>query len=221
MLAHRHFHLLAGQGVRDAVHLIDLVRNVARRILAAQRRADPLRAAGSSSALPFLSFTNSGMKNLPPRQVQVDDQRVLHLRQRRERAVDLRRADAHAVAVERRIRAAQHEAAAALVDPEEIPVAPDARVLLEIGLRGSACRPGRSRSTPASRASARSSTSSPTCVHDLLAALVECVHRAPRARAPGSRPAYTGRVGTPPTKPVQTSVPPLPEATHRSCFTFS
>ncbi len=33
-------------------------------------------------------------------------------------------------------------------------------------------------------------------------------------------PAYTGSVGLPITKPVQTSVPPLPEATHKSFFTL-
>src|SRR5882762_9660278 len=38
--AHRHFHLLAGEGVGDARSLVDLVRYVARRVVAAQRVAD-------------------------------------------------------------------------------------------------------------------------------------------------------------------------------------
>ena len=56
-------------------------------------------------------------------------------------------------------------------------------------------------------------------VHDFLAALVEGVHgttQRPRLDLPGIH----RQVGLPITKPVQMSVPPLPEATHRSFFTL-
>ena len=51
------------------------------------------------------------------------------------------------MAIQRRIRSSEHEAAAALVDAEEIAVPPHAGKILEIGLRDNARRPGRSRST--------------------------------------------------------------------------
>src|SRR5262249_15789165 len=52
-----------------------------------------------------------------------------------QRAIDFRRADADAMAIQSRIRAAEHEAAATIVHPEEIPMAPDARVFAEVGIQ--------------------------------------------------------------------------------------
>src|SRR6266566_4982465 len=51
-------------------------------------------------------------------------ERVRDLRDGFERGVDLRGADADAVPVQRGIAAAEHEAAAALVDPEEVALPP-------------------------------------------------------------------------------------------------
>jgi hypothetical protein len=63
-------------------------------------------------------------------------------------------------------------------------------------------------------------TSSPTWPTTLRPDSFQASAATPSERAWIS-PAYTGRVGTPPTKPVQQSVPPLPVAIDRSALTFS
>ena len=62
-------------------------------------------------------------------------------------------------------------------------------------------------------------TSSPTWFTTFSPRSLKAYTAQPNARDWIS-PAYTGKVGLPITKPVQMSVPPLPEATNRSCFTF-
>jgi len=69
-----------------------------------------------------------------PGQVQVDDERVRDLRDGFERGVDLRGADADAVPVQGGVAAAEHEAAAALVDLEEIALPPHPGKVGEVGL---------------------------------------------------------------------------------------
>src|SRR6185503_10876742 len=67
-------------------------------------------------------------------QVEVDDEGVRDLRHGFERGVDLGGADADAVPVQGGVAAAEDEAAAALVDPEEIALPPHAGEVGEIGL---------------------------------------------------------------------------------------
>src|SRR4029077_6360417 len=64
----------------------------------------------------------------------VPDQRVEHLLHRARRPVDLARAHAYALAVDRRVRAAVDDRAAAGGDPHPVAVAPNARVHREVAL---------------------------------------------------------------------------------------
>ena len=63
-------------------------------------------------------------------------------------------------------------------------------------------------------------TSSPTSSMTELPSSSKASTLAPRARA-WSSPRYTGSRGTPPTKAVQRSVPPLVENSQVSCPTWS
>src|SRR5262249_25877850 len=108
---HRHFHLLSGERVRDAGRLIDLVRRVPRRVVAAQRLAD-LRLECRVEGGAWCELYEQRHEETAIRKIEVDDERVLHFGQQRERTVDLRRADAYAVAVEGGVRATEHLAAA-------------------------------------------------------------------------------------------------------------
>ena len=62
-------------------------------------------------------------------------------------------------------------------------------------------------------------TSPPTWATPLRPSAAKAAIATPRHGA-WITPASTGCGGTPPTKPLHTSVPPLPVAIHRSCFTF-
>src|SRR5882757_5478498 len=63
-------------------------------------------------------------------------------------------------------------------------------------------------------------TNSPTWFTTFSPRSLNAYTAAPSARAWIS-PAYTGRMEAPATNPVQTSVPPLPDATHKSFLTLS
>jgi hypothetical protein len=67
-------------------------------------------------------------------QVEVDDEGAADLRHRLERGVDLSGADPDAVPVQGGVAAAQHEAAAPLVDPEEVALPPDPGEVGEVRL---------------------------------------------------------------------------------------
>ena len=142
--------------------------------------------------------------------LEVHDQAVGDLRQLLDDGVELARAHAHAAAVERRVGAAGDDAAAALGEADPVALAPDARVERRSRRRGSARRPGRSRSATGidgigsrdhqlARARRR-----PRCRR----------RRRPWRRRPGSGPRSRRRRPAawklPETIALQTSVPPLP-----------
>ena len=93
-------------------------------------------ASSSSSVAPGASTTNRTIRSssVAPARRDVHDERVEHLRTRARGAVDLARAHAHALAVDRRVRAAVDHGAAARRDADPVAVAPDARVHREVAL---------------------------------------------------------------------------------------
>src|SRR3569832_2112980 len=130
--SHWNLHLLASQGVRNFLHLDDPVGFVSRRILIADLQTDaPCHILVQRPVA--LELHEQRHEELPARPVEVDDQRVLDLRHAEQRAIALRGADANAMAVERGVGAAQHEATASGVHAEEITVTPHPRPLVEIG----------------------------------------------------------------------------------------
>ena len=116
-----------------ALHLEDPVGHVPRRVLVADLGTDP-RLDVLVERLVALELDEQRHEELPARQVEIHDQRVLDLGHAQQRAIDLGGADAHAMAVQRGVRAAQHEAAAARIHAEEIAVPPHAGPLVEVRL---------------------------------------------------------------------------------------
>src|SRR5271167_401389 len=130
---HGHLELLACERVGYIQHLINLVRHVARRIIATQLFSHaPGERFIKQPLVPQLDEQRH--EKFTARQIQIDDQRIVDLHKLRERSVDFRRADADAVPVEGGIRPTQHIHTAAPIEANEIPVAPDARIDLEVTL---------------------------------------------------------------------------------------
>ena len=115
-----------------------------------------IRAFSASSSSTPSAQDHEQRHTVPAvRQLEPDDQAVADLGEALDDAVQLARAEPDALAIEGRVRAALDDRAAPRGDPDPVAVAPDARVHLEVALAVAAARPGRSRSRPASTASAR------------------------------------------------------------------
>jgi hypothetical protein len=131
-VAHRDLHFLAADGVGDVRYRHDPGREVAPGGPVLDGRADAgLHVVGQRITRAQLHEEHH------PRivaELLADDHRVLHLRHRLHRRVDLRRADADAARVEGRIRPAEDDQPAGVApDHEVVPVVPHARVGLEVG----------------------------------------------------------------------------------------
>ena len=120
-----------------------------------------------------------------------DADRLDDLRHLLDLVVDLRRADAHAAGIERRVGAAMDDDAAMLGPFGEIAMAPDIRRSARNRRRDTSCRPDRSRSRPASTGNGLVQTSSPfSCAHR-LAVVVPDIDRHAEA-GPWISPRQTG-----------------------------
>jgi hypothetical protein len=132
--------LLAGDRRRHRGHLDDLVGDVPRRVLPAEPGVDLGRDA-TVERDPVRQLDEHRHEEAPARQIEVDHDRVVHLRDGLEHVVDLGGADPDAEPVQRRVRPAEHERAAPLGDPEEVALPPDPTT----GSPDSSPSPGRSR----------------------------------------------------------------------------
>ncbi len=74
----RHLELLAGERVRYVQHLVNFVRHMARRIIAAQLLA-MRRLSGSSSSRLAAQLDEQRHEKFAARQIQIDDQRIVDL----------------------------------------------------------------------------------------------------------------------------------------------
>ena len=114
-----------------------------------------LPRSSSSSATPSASTTKSSeLARASLVVLEVDDEAVRDLRQLLDDAVELARAEADAAAVERRVRAARDDAAAALREHDPVALAPDAREHARSTSCGRGSRPCRPTARRASTASA-------------------------------------------------------------------
>ena len=119
-------------------------------------RMSPLMrfVSASSSTSPGAQHDEQRHVALAAEVLEVDDEAIEHLGHRLDGAVQLGRAHADAVPVDRRVAAAVDDRAAARRDADPVAVAPDARVGVEVALAVAACRRRRPRSGAASTASA-------------------------------------------------------------------
>jgi hypothetical protein len=129
--AHRDLHLLAGQGDRDGVHRDDPVGHMPRRVLAAEPFGDRALERAVQDG-PVGQRDEQWHEEPAARQVEVDDERVRDLLDGLQGRVDLCGADADAMPVQGRVAATQDEAAAAVVDLEEVALPPEAREVGEV-----------------------------------------------------------------------------------------
>ena len=183
--AHRNLHLLAGERVRDRVDADDLVGDVPRAAVGAQLR-DDARAQRVVDGHARRGAYEQRHEELAAGQLQAHDEAVRHVVERFDGAIDLRRADAHAVAVERGVRAAVDVAPAARVELDEIAVPPHAGKVLEVRLAIARVARDRSRSAAASTAPGSSRRARPPR-RSLLRRARSTRARPCRAAAPESR----------------------------------
>ena len=154
------------------------------------------RAAGRRASTPSRSRTNSTTRTSPEARRLPDHDALDHLRQLLHLPVDLRRADAHARRVQRRVAPAVDDQPVVRRELRPVAVTPDAREVLEV--RGAIARavgivPER---RPACSGTARVHTSSPASPHHRPTVSGPTPRPPCRARAPAARratPAASGR----------------------------
>src|SRR5207237_3160469 len=126
---------LAILGARNVGHLHDARRHVARRGLAADLGTDALFQLGLERiAGPELQKEHDARVGGFFRRPELADRhRLLHLVDALDHAIDLRSADPYSAGVQRRVRATVNDHRAALGELGPVAVAPDVRVLGEVG----------------------------------------------------------------------------------------
>src|SRR6056297_3499417 len=130
-VAHGQFGDLAGDGARDVGHGQDYGRHVARGGVGTDGLADAV--AEFVVQVDAVSQANKQDHAYVTVVVLADADRLDHLIELFDLAVDFGRTDAHAARIERRVRAAVDDHAAPFGQAGEIAVAPDPRMGLEVG----------------------------------------------------------------------------------------
>ena len=219
-VAHGELDDLAALGARNVGHLHDLRGHMARRRVGANMLLDAFdqRLVEREAVCRRTNSTTRTSPDLAGRPVLADDEALDDFGQLLDLAIDLRRADAHAAGIERRVGAAVDDEAVVRGQLDIVAVAPDAGKALEVAARYLASS-GSFQKPIGIDGNGAVQTSSPLSPRrDRLAVVVEDVDR--HAEAAALQLAAPDRQRRAPSaKQEMMSVPPEIDDRQRSSFT--